>query len=93
MSVAAFFFFEEHRQTGDVVRSAVHHHQRLGASVTCSMHDPRRRQLAKEGFEVAQILVCKKICQVAVISYRYTGVDEQTSALPTFSWRRFGGVY
>ena len=65
--------------------------------MTFSMYDPRRRQLAKEGFEVAQILVCKKICQVAVISYRYTGVDEQASAppcadtLPIFSWRRFGG--
>jgi hypothetical protein len=73
--------------------------QRVGASVTFSMHDPRRKQLAKEGFEVAQILVCKKTRQVAVVSYRYTGVDEQASAppgadtLPTFSWRRLGGAY
>ena len=67
--------------------------------MTFSMHDPRRKQLAKEGFKVAQILVCKKTRQVAVVSYRYTGVDEQASAppcadtLPTFSWRRFGGAY
>ena len=64
-----------------------------------SMHDPRRQQLAKEGFKVVQILVCKKTRQVAVVSYRYTGVDEQASTppcadtLPTFSWRPFGGAY
>ena len=64
-----------------------------------SMHDPRRQQLAKEGFKVVQILVCKKTRQVAVVSYRYTGVDEPASTrpcadtLPTFSWRPFGGAY
>ena len=67
--------------------------------MTFSMHDPRRKQMAKEGFEVAQILVCRKTRQVAVVSYRYTGIAEQASAppsadtLPTFSWRPFGGVY
>jgi hypothetical protein len=67
--------------------------------VTFSMHDPRRKQLAKEGFEVAKILVCKKTRQVAVVSYRYTGVHEKASppacadTLPTFSWQRFGGAY
>ena len=66
--------------------------------MTFSMHDPRRKQMAKEGFEVAQILVCRKTRQVAVVSYRYTGIAEQASAppsadtLPTFSWRPFGGV-
>ena len=67
--------------------------------MTFSKHDPRRRQLAKEGFEVAQVLVCKQTRQVGVVTYRYTGVDEKASAptctdtLPTFSWRRFDGAY
>ena len=67
--------------------------------MTFSMHDPRRKQLAKEGFKVAQILVCKQTRQVGVVTYRYTGVDEQASAptcadtLPTFSWRHFKGAY
>jgi hypothetical protein len=67
--------------------------------VTFNKHDPRRKQLAREGFEVAQILGCKQTRQVAVVTYRYTGVDNQASAppcadtLPPFSWRPFGGAY
>jgi hypothetical protein len=43
--------------------------------------------------------VCKQTRQVGVVTYRYTGVDEQASAptcadtLPTFSWRHFKGAY
>ena len=65
--------------------------------MTFNKHDARRKQLAKEGFEVAQILGCKKTRQIAVVTYRYTGVDNQASApadtLPPFSWRPFGGAY
>jgi hypothetical protein len=67
--------------------------------VTFSMHDRRRKELAKEGFEVAKILVCKETRQVAVVCYHYTGIDEQVSAppcadtLPTFLWRSFDCAY
>ena len=41
-----------------------------------SMHYPRRQQMTREGFEVAQIRVCKETREVVVVAYRYTGVDE-----------------